>query len=414
MEIRLPADGLGIPLRAPTTSEIRLAAESIRGRCIRTPLVRLNWSSGGGDAGAGEDPSEPEIYLKLECLQPVKSFKCRPAANALATILRGGRDAKAALQRSGVCTASAGNFGQGLAWVCREQGILCTILAPDHAPTTKLDAMRRRGAHVITVPFDDWWRAIETHGFPQAPAGARFIHPGCDNAVLCGNATIALEIAEDLPTVDLIIAPYGSGALVTGIACGVRALVEEGLLSPGARVLAAEPEPAAPFAASMRAGCAQRLGPKEHASSFVDGCGGKAVLEELWPLARRVIDGGVGVPLDAIASAIRTIAERNSVVAEGAGACPVAAAMLRTHPLCAAAKRIVCVVSGGGIDEAKLAYILRGRGVPPAGALLGTGAEEEYSMSQQPVFGMVQTHTTSTATGRKTMPPRMRKRSCSV
>ena len=174
------------------------------------------------------------------------------------------------------CTASAGNFGQGLAWCCQELGVKCTVVAPDHAPQTKLDAMRGYGAEVLTVPYEKWWEIIESHRCPQAP-GAVFIHPGAENAVLAGNATVAAEILEELPDVDTVVAPYGSGALCVGIACGVKAL------GSTCRVVAVEPATAAPFALSRRAGRACRFDAWE--PSFVDGCGGKAVLDEIWALA---------------------------------------------------------------------------------------------------------------------------------
>ena len=174
------------------------------------------------------------------------------------------------------CTASAGNFGQGLAWCCQELGVKCTVVAPDQAPQTKLDAMRGYGAEVLTVPYEKWWEIIESHRCPQAP-GAVFIHPGAENAVLAGNATVAAEILEELPDVDTVVAPYGSGALCVGIACGVKAL------GSTCRVVAVEPATAAPFALSRRAGRACRFDAWE--PSFVDGCGGKAVLDEIWALA---------------------------------------------------------------------------------------------------------------------------------
>ena len=281
------------------------------------------------------------------------------------------------LRKVGVCTASAGsntwlyafllyfeslrhcvgNFGQGLAWACAEERIKCTVVAPSAAPESKLAEIARRGASIIKVPYSEWWEVIESHECPQAPEGAFFIHPGAENSVLAGNATIALEICEDLPDVDCIVVPYGSGALCTGVACGVRAL------GHNCRVLAAEPKTAAPFAASKIEGKAIRA--KDWRSSFVDGCGGKSVLEEVWHVAEKTVDGGCAVPLPAVAQAIKVLCERNKIVAEGAGACGVAAAM--TGMCGSQAKKIVCVVSGGGLDTDKLVHILQGKGVPPPG-----------------------------------------------
>mmetsp|Transcript_41110 Transcript_41110/g.66210 ORF Transcript_41110/g.66210 Transcript_41110/m.66210 type:complete len:499 (-) Transcript_41110:3553-5049(-) len=324
-------------LVAPTEADIRQAVERIRGKAIRTPLVRLY----GNGEGIGA-----EIYLKLENLQPTGAFKVRPASNAIASI----KD-KEALKRSGVCTASAGNFAQGLAWSCREMGIRCTVVSPDHAPDIKLNAIRSYGAEVIKVPFSEWWEVIESHKCPQAPAGAVFIHPGAENSVLAGNATIALEILQDLPDVDCIVVPYGSGALATGIACGVKALSDN-----SCKVFAVEPDTAAPFALSMKKGTPCRFGSWQ--ASFVDGCGGKAVLEDVWDLASQVIDGGISVPVPLIAAAVKQLAENNKVIAEGAGAAPVAAAVAG---MCGpTVRKIVCVVSGGGLDSRSLSEILKG------------------------------------------------------
>jgi len=306
--------------------------------------VRLNWQP-------KDQNDAPEIYLKLESLQPIGSFKVRPAANAMANITD-----HAALRRAGVCTASAGNFAQGLAWCCHEMDVQCTVVAPTQAPETKLAEIRRRGAAVVQVPYAEWWKIIESHECPQAP-GAHFVHPGAENAVLAGNATIALEIVEDLPDVDEIIVPYGSGAVCTGIACGIKALVENGNHSlKKCDVYAAEPVTAAPFELSKRMGEARTF--ENWESSFVDGCGGKAVLEEVWDVAKDTVKGGYAVPLQAIADAVKVLAERNRIIAEGAGAIGAAAAM---KGMCSSEKRkIVCVVCGGGLDSEKLIKILQG------------------------------------------------------
>ena len=355
------------PLRAPTVASARQAAARIQSKVLRTPLVRLNWAPAGA-AGAGDD--DVQIWLKLEQLQRIGSFKVRPASNAMAALaarLDGGMDA---VRARGVCTASAGNFGQGLAWAASEENVPCCIVAPDTVPATKLAACEAYpGTAVVQVPYADWWTVIETHQAPQAPAGALFVHPGAESACLEGNATIALEIVEDLPDVDAILVPYGSGSICTGIACVAKELRPGGACA----VLACEPATAAPFALSKQRGAPSRF--DAWAPSFVDGCGGKAVLEEVWAVAKDAVDGGLAVPLDSIARAIRVLCERNRVVAEGAGACPVAAAMdelerraradgggggaASPSPL-AGKRRIACVVSGGGLDTSKLIKILQG------------------------------------------------------
>jgi threonine dehydratase len=317
-------------LEAPSLAEIQAARERLAGFAMRTPLVRLNIE----DAPA-------EIHLKLENLQPIGSFKLRGAGNAMAL-------AGAAALAHGVCTASAGNMAQGLAWCARQRGVACTVVMPDHAPQTKQAAVERLGARTIKVPFDTWWQTLVDRSHPGV--GGVFIHPVSDRGVMAGNGTIALEILEDLPDVDAVVIPYGGGGLSCGIAAALRAL------RPQTKVYACEVETAAPLDAAWQAGAPA---PIDYRPSFVDGIGGKGVLAEMWPLARRLLDGSLVVSLEAVAEAIRLLAERNRVVAEGAGAAPVAAALsLRAGP-----GKVVCVVSGGNIDLAKLAVILQG-GVP--------------------------------------------------
>jgi threonine dehydratase len=296
---------------------------------MRTPLVRL------------QVDAPCEIYLKLENLQPIGSFKIRGALNAM-------RALPPERLADGVYTASAGNMAQGLAWAARELGVPCRIVAPDHAPRTKLEAIERLGASVRLVPFAEWWRAILEHHV----AGERgtFIHPGADPMVMAGNGTIALEILEDLPDADAILAPYGSGGLACGIACAARAV------RPGIAVYAVELEGRAPFAASLAAGHPVSI---DYIASFVDGMGGKSILDEMWPLARQVLAGSLAVSLRQVADAVRLLVERARVVAEGAGAAPVAAAFAHDT----GARKVVCVISGGNIDTNKLATILSG-GIP--------------------------------------------------
>ena len=314
-----------IPLAA-----IEAARDAIRDLAVRTPLVRLN-----------VDDAPAEIYLKLENLQPIGSFKLRGAGNALASVDAG------ALQ-DGVFTASAGNMAQGVAWVARERGVSCSVVVPDHAPATKLAAIDRLGATVVKIPFDAWWDVLVTHEF--AELSGHFIHPVCDPAVIAGNGTIGLEILEDLPDVDEIIVPYGGGGLSSGIACAVRAH------RPDIRVLAAEVETAAPLAASLRAG---EPTPVSYEATFVDGIGSRFLLAEMWPLVHDVLEGSIVVSVEQIAAALRTMVERNRVVAEGAGAASVAAAL--TRHMADDGRKTVCVVSGGNIDTDKLATILAGR-----------------------------------------------------
>ena len=243
----------------------------------------------------------------------------------------------------GVYTASAGNMAQGVAWNARRLGLPCSVVVPDHAPATKLAAIERLGGRVVKVPFERWWDVIVTGEF--AGLDGYFIHPVTDPDVMAGNGTIGLEILEDLPDVDAVVIPYGGGGLSCGIASALRAL------KPDTRVFAVEVETAAPLAASLRAGAPVEVA---YRPSFVDGIGGKSVLAEMWPLARELLDGSLVVTLDEARAAIRLLAERGRVIAEGAGAASVAAALAGM----AGAGKVVCVVSGGNIDRDVLAAIL--------------------------------------------------------
>jgi threonine dehydratase len=315
------------PLQPPALAEIEAAAERIRGFAIRTPLLRLDI-----DAPA-------EIWLKLENLQPIGSFKIRGAASALMKL---SRDELA----GGVVTASAGNMAQGVARCARELGVRCDVVVPDNAPETKLDSISRLGAEIHRVPFDRWWRAIIERGYPEL--GGRFLHPVADPDVVAGNGTIGLEIADDLPGVKAVVVPFGGGGLSCGIASALRARV------PRAKVFAAEVETAAPFAASLAVGHATEA---DHRPSFVDGIGGKSVMPEMWPMARELLTDSLVVTLDQVAEAIRQLVRRAKAVAEGAGAASVAAALNGR----AGSGPIVCVVSGGNLDADRLRTILDGQ-----------------------------------------------------
>ncbi len=243
----------------------------------------------------------------------------------------------------GVYTASAGNMAQGVAWNARRLGIPCTVVVPDHAPRAKLDAVERMGARIVKVTVDRWWQVLAEHRYPGIDG--LFIHPVSDRAVIAGNGTIGLEILEDLPDVETVLVPWGGGGLSCGIACAIRAR------SPAARVFGCEIETAAPLSASLAAG---RPTDVDYRASFVDGIGAKSLLPEMWPLARAVLAGALVVSLAETESALRLLASRARVVAEGAGAVPVAAAVSGR----AGEGRIVCVVSGGNIDPEKLGAIL--------------------------------------------------------
>jgi len=319
-------------LRLPGLSDIDAARGRLQGLAVRTPLIKLV------DPRPQAPGPRPEIYLKLENLQPIGSFKLRGAGNAM-------RRMAAAALHDGVCTASAGNMAQGVAWCARELGIPCRVIVPEKAPAAKLDAVKALGAEVIPVPFADWWRVMETHDTRGVPGA--FIHPVENNDVMAGHGTIAREIIEDLPDVDAVIVPFGGGGLISGIGAGMAAL------KPGVRILAAEVETAAPLRASLDANEPRAI---NRIPTFVDGIGGASVLPAMWPLVRQVVQDSIVVTLEQIAEAIRLLVRQAHVVAEGAGAAAVAAA--RTGKPGGA--RIVCVISGGNIDPAVLATLLQG------------------------------------------------------
>jgi threonine dehydratase len=314
-------------VKAPGLSieDIRRARPAVAQAAVRTPLVRLNvW-----------DPPA-EIYLKLENLQPIGSFKIRGAANAMSLISR-------AELAKGVLVASAGNMAQGAAWNARRLGIPCTVIAPDYAPQTKLDAIERLGGRVIKVPFDRWWQTFTDRSFPGIDAV--FIHSFDDDRVRAGNGTIGIEILEDQPDVDSVLIPWGGGGLATGIATALRAL------KPSLRIYAVEAETGAPLTASLKAGSSQTV---DYQPSWVDGIGSKTVFANMLVMAQELLDGSFTASLDEIAAAVRLMAERNRVIAEGAGATALAVALSGK----AGSGRIACVVSGGNIDAAKLIKIL--------------------------------------------------------
>jgi threonine dehydratase len=300
--------------------EIRRARERLGDSVLRTPLVRY----------------DERVWLKLENLQPIGSFKLRGALSAV-------RAASPSELAGGVVTASAGNMAQGVAWAAREAGVRATIIAPDAAPRAKLDAVERLGGEIISVPHEVWWQTMVERRYEGVDG--LFVHPVEDDAVMAGNGTIGLELCEDLAQFDEVIIPWGGGGLTTGIASAVKAL------RPGVRVVTAEPETAAPLAASLRAGAPREI---EFAASFVDGAGGRALLPTMWDHARELVDEAVAVPLDDVAEGMRALASRAHVVAEGAGALALAAAQGREGTT-------VCIVSGGNIDAAVLARVLAGQ-----------------------------------------------------
>ena len=311
---------------------VRDAAKHVYEAAARTPLVPLGPSSADGG---------PEVYLKLETLQPIGSFKIRGAYNAV-------RRLSAAELADGVWTVSAGNAAQGVALAARKVGARSSVMVMDTAPQTKLRAIERFGATIVRATYEECWKTVEVHG--SSRMRGHFVHPFDDDHFISGNGTIGLEILEDLPDVDAVIAPLGGGGLLAGIACVLNSE------RPDARIYAAEPETAAPLAASFKAGRASYF--EGWTSSFVDGAGGKSVLDSMWPLLRAWVSESLIVSLDDAAAAMRLVADRVHVICEGAAACAVAAAV---SPAMAARghRKVVAVVSGGNIDLNRFAQLVR-------------------------------------------------------
>jgi threonine dehydratase len=314
------------PVRPVTLDEIRAARERVKNVVTRTPLIRLHHNT-----------AAPEIWLKLENLQPINAFKIRGAANAVALLAPQDR-------AKGVWTISAGNAGQGVAFAAREAGIPCTVVVIETAPDTKVERMRDLGARLVKAPFDACWKAMEERQFPGVEG--TFVHPFDDHNFIAGNATVGLEILEDLPNVKTVLTAIGGGGLIAGVASSIRQL------APSVRIYGAEPETAAPGAASFAAGSPQVF--DKWQASFVDGAGGKSMFPRMWERIHDIVDGSIVVSLDEVRRAMKLVAEKMRVIVEGAGALPVAAALSGR----AGEGPIVAVVSGGNIDLKKFAEIV--------------------------------------------------------
>jgi threonine dehydratase len=313
-----------IPLEA-----IRDAADHMYEAAVRTPLIRLDLPFASTDG--------PQVFLKLESLQPIGSFKLRGAWNAI-------RRLPPEVLKDGVWTVSAGNAAQGVAFAARRAGVPCSVMVMDTAPATKIKAIDALGAAIIRVTYDEAWRTVESHHSDRMRG--HFVHPFDDDDFIAGNATAGLEILEDLPDVDAVVAPLGGGGLLAGIGSVMRAL------QPGVRVIAAEPETASPLATSLARGEASYF--EGWTASFVDGAGGKSVLPSMWPLLRTLVDDSVVMSLADVAAAMRDAADRVHVIAEGAAGCAIAAARSGR----AGSGKVVAVVSGGNIDLSRFAELV--------------------------------------------------------
>src|SRR6266704_3049244 len=314
------------PVRPIELSEIRAARERIANTIVRTPLIRLELG-----------PEFPDIRLKLENLQPINAYKLRGAANAVAMLPEADR-------KRGVWTISAGNAGQGVAYAAREAGVPCAVVVVETAPKSKLDRMKALGAKLIPVPYDIAWKAHEERSYPGAEG--TFIHPFDDDNFMAGHGTMGLEILEDLPQTSAIIASIGGGGLITGVGSAVKAL------KPETKIFGVEPETAAPAALSFEKGSPQAF--TNWKASFVDGAGGQSMFPRMWERMKPVVDGYFVVSLEETQNAMRLLAEKARIIAEGAGALPVAAAVTGK----AGKGPIVAIVSGGNIDLNKFCELI--------------------------------------------------------
>lgn len=315
-------------LSSVNLEELRSAAQRIAPVINRTPLIKLN-----------VDDAPTEIYLKMENLQVIGSFKVRPAASAILNVDK----EKIA---DGVYTASSGNMAQGVAYAAREIGVAATVLLPDNAAANKVAALERLGATIRLMKDEQWWQVLRDYGHPDIKG--LFIHPVANQDVLAGDATVGLEIFEELPDVDTVLVPFGGGGLACGVASALRAL------GSGARVMAAESSHCAPLNAALMAGKPQNLAVPP---SFISGIGIGCVLDEMWPLVQELITGSVVASLEEIAESIKILFERNRIIAEGAGASGVASALAGR----AGKGKVVCVISGGNLDPEYLIDILQGK-----------------------------------------------------
>ena len=314
------------PVRSITLDDIRQAKQRIAATILRTPLVRLELG-----------PDYPDIRLKLENLQPINAYKLRGAVNAIAMLPESER-------ARGVWTISAGNAGQGVAYAARQAGVPCSVVAIETAPEAKIDRMRALGAKLIPVPYEAAWRALEDRSFPGVEG--TFIHPFDDHNFIAGHATMGLEILEDAPDTTAVIASIGGGGLITGLGSALKAL------RPAIKIWGVEPETAAPMSLSLAAGSPQEF--KEWKSSFVDGAGGQSVFPRMWQRMKPVVDGSLVVSLEETKKAMRLMAEKARIIAEGAGAMPLAAALTGK----AGNGPIVCIVSGGNVDLKKFCELI--------------------------------------------------------
>ena len=288
-----------------------------------------------------------ELYLKTENLQLTGSFKLRGAYYKISQLSEAQRAA-------GIIACSAGNHAQGVALAASRMGIHSVICMPDGAPISKVESTKALGAEVCLVKgaYDDAY----AHACRlQQETGSTFIHPFNDDEVIAGQGTIGLEILDQLADVDAVICPIGGGGLISGVAYAITTL------NPGVQVYGVQAENAPSMARSVEAGEAVTL---ETVQTFADGIAVKHPGDVTFEMVRKYVDAVVTVSEDEIAAAILALIEKQKLIAEGAGAVSVAAAMFHKLPI--EGKKVVCIVSGGNIDVNILSRVIT-RGLVTAG-----------------------------------------------
>ena len=311
-----------------TLDKIYQAAFTLKNVARKTDLLHAPNLSGGA-----------QLYLKAENLQVTGSFKIRGAYNKIASLTQEQREA-------GILACSAGNHAQGVALAATRMGIRSIVCMPDGAPISKVEATKRLGAEVRLVAgaYDD---AYEYALRLQAETGATFIHPFNDELVIAGQGTIGLEILDQLPDVEAVIVPVGGGGLIAGVACAIKSL------NPRVKVYGVQAENAPGMARSLRL---DEIATLDSVATFADGIAVKTPGELTYAMAKQFVDDVVTVSEDEIAAAILALIEKQKLIAEGAGAVSVAAAMFGRLPV--EGKKTVCVVSGGNIDVNILSRVI--------------------------------------------------------
>lgn len=280
------------------------------------------------------------VYLKPENLQVTGSFKVRGSGYKISQLTEEEK-------QRGVIACSAGNHAQGVALAATKYGISSLICLPDGAPISKVEATKGYGADVCMVPgvYDDAYNEAQRL---KEEKNLTFIHPFDDENVIAGQGTIGIEILEEMPDVDAVVCAIGGGGLISGVACAIKSL------NPNIKIYGVQAEGAPSMYKSVKEGKAVHL---DKVSTIADGIQVKEPGENTFELVKKYVDEIVTVTDDEISSAILKLIETQKMIAEGAGAAPVAAVMFNKLPI--KGKKVVCVVSGGNIDVTILNRVIK-------------------------------------------------------